>query len=136
MSTIFSQTYASNKFPLFNILNTGLLDTQALPPLQDTMLKSNKKDFLFLVKCSYPKLWGFHFENYAKMPIREMASMSNEAFTLLLLVNYWSNWSTKKLDLYRAETAVDAATMQKKKVSQLGEIHKRSMGLQEIWRLE
>jgi len=37
----------------------------------------------------------------AKLPICEMATVSDEAFTLLLLENYWEGWSTKNLDEYK-----------------------------------
>ena len=44
-----------------------------------------------------------------------MATVSDEAFTLLLLENYWEGWSTKNLDEYKSEVTIDETTNQKKK---------------------
>jgi len=38
---------------------------------------------------------AFWRKNSAKMPISEMATVSDKAFALLLLENYWDTWSPK-----------------------------------------
>jgi len=49
------------------------------------------------------------------MTIREMAMISDEAFALLLLENYWESWSTKNVEEYKTEVTFDESTNQKKK---------------------
>jgi len=70
---------------------------------------------------------AFWRKNSAKMPISEMATVSNEAFALLLLENYWDTWSTKNLEAYQKEATFDERTNQKKN-SNMGKIHNKCMG--------
>jgi len=46
---------------------------------------------------------AFWRKHCAKLPISEMVTVSDEAFTLLLLENYWEGWSTKNLEEYKVK---------------------------------
>ncbi len=52
-----------------------------------------------------------------------MATISDKAFTLLLLENYWEGWSTKNLEEYKSEVTYNETTNQRKKESNMGQIH-------------
>ena len=54
------------------------------------------------------------------MIIRDMATISDEAFALLLLENYWESWSTKNVEEYKTEVSFDESTNQKRKGKQPG----------------
>jgi len=57
---------------------------------------------------------AFWRKNSAKMPISEMATVSDEAFALLLLEKYWDTWSTKNLETYQKEATFDERTNKKR----------------------
>ena len=82
------------------------------------MLKRQKEDTFFVFAHTFlSKVVGVDFwrEHYAKLPISEMATISDEVVTLLLLENYWEGWSTKNLDEYKSEVTINETTNQKKK---------------------
>ena len=100
------------------MVHTDLLEKKNLPSLDEIMLKRQKEDtFLVFADTFLSRVVGMAFwrKHCAKMPISEMATVSDEAFTLLLLENYWDQWSTKNIDEYKSEVTIDEATNQKKK---------------------
>ncbi len=52
------------------------------------------------------------------MAISDMATALDEAFTLLLLENYWESWSTKNMKEYKTEVSYNESTNQKRKGKQ------------------
>jgi len=82
---------------------------------------------LFLPICSCPFVFANLFlsqvvgvaywrKHCGKMTIHEMATVSDEAFALLsLLENYWDSWSTKNVEQYKTEVLYNENTNQKKK---------------------
>ena len=87
------------------------------------MLKRQKEDTFFVFADTFlSRVVGMAFwrKHCAKLPISEMATVPDEAFTLLLLENYWEQWSTKNLDEYKSEVTIDETTNQKKKGKQHG----------------
>jgi len=108
-----------SQFPCrLNLVHTDLLEKKNLPSLDEIMLKRQKEDtFLVFADTFLSRVVGMAFwrKHCAKLPISEMATISDEAFTLLLLENYWDQWSTKNLDEYKSEVTIDETTNQKKK---------------------
>ena len=58
---------------------------------------------------------AFWRKHCAKLPISEMATISDEAFTLVLLENTGRAGQPKKLDEYKSEVTIDETTNQRKK---------------------
>ena len=99
------------------LVHTELLEKN-LPSLDELMLKRQKEDtFMVFADTFLSRVVGMSIwrKNCAKLPISEMATISDKAFTLLLLENYWEGWSTKNLDEYKSEVTIDETTNQKKK---------------------
>jgi len=122
MYAIFKPTYISLNYP-FSTLYTGSSEKQALPYLQDIMLKRDKRDvFLFLLKCSCPKLWGFYLEIKLCLDSHQGNDFCEWWGIYLAVVGKMPEWLVyKHFDLYRAEATVYSATMQKKKEVSLGD---------------
>jgi len=49
------------------------------------------------------------------MKISDMATASDEAFAYLLIENYWDQWSTVDLEVYKNEATFETNSMKKKK---------------------
>jgi len=115
----FERAHLSDNSLVASILvHTELLEKKNLPSLDELMLKRQKEDtFIVFAATFLSRVVGMSIwrKNCAKLPISEMATVSDEAFTLLLLENYWEGWSTKNLDEYKSEVTIDETTNQKKK---------------------
>jgi len=115
----FERAHLSDNSLVASILvHTELLEKKNLPSLDELMLKRQKEDtFMVFADTFLSRVVGMSIwrKNCAKLPISEMATISDEAFTLLLLENYWEGWSTKNLDEYKSEVTIDETTNQKKK---------------------
>ena len=98
-------------------IDTELLEKKTLPTLEDIMLKRDKEETFFVFADSFlSRVVGVAYwrKHCAKMTIRDMATISDEAFALLLLENYWESWSTKNVEEYKTEVSFDESTNQKK----------------------
>ena len=99
-------------------IHTELLEKKTLPTLEEIMLKRDKEETFFVFADTFlSRVVGVAYwrKHCSKMTIREMATISDEAFALLLLENYWESWSTKNVEEYKTEVAFDENTNQKKK---------------------
>ena len=99
-------------------IHTELLEKKTLPTLEEIMLKRDKEETFFVFADTFlSRVVGVAYwrKHCAKMTIRDMATISDEAFALLLLENYWESWSTKNVEEYKTEVAFDESTNQKKK---------------------
>ena len=104
-------------------IHTELLEKKTLPTLEDIMLKRDKEETFFVFADSFlSRVVGVAYwrKHCAKMTIRDMATILDEAFALLLLENYWESWSTKNVEEYKTEVSFDESTNQKRKGKQLG----------------
>ena len=103
---------------------TVLLEEKCLPTLESILEKHTNKDCFFLF-CEYflSRIVGMTIwkDSCTKQKVSEMVTVSDEAFTYLLIENYWDEWSTKNLDEYMQEVSYDSSTSKRKKGSQHGE---------------
>ena len=73
---------------------------------------------VFLSKVIGATTWR---DGCINLKVSDMATASDEAFTYLLIENYWDNWATLDLETYKNETTYENNSTKKKKGRQLGE---------------
>jgi len=56
-----------------------------------------------------------------KIKVLELATASDEAFAYLLIENYWDQWSTVDLEVYKNEATFETNSMKKRKERLFGE---------------
>jgi len=57
----------------------------------------------------------------SKIKVSDMATASDEAFVYLLIENYWDQWSTIDLEVYKNEATFETNSMKRKKERLFGE---------------
>lgn len=73
-------------------------------------LRANTKSFRIFCDCFLSKVIGSSKwkEECISKTVSEIATISDEAFTLLLLENHWDEWSNKNVEDYKKEAPYDA----------------------------
>jgi len=100
------------------ILSTDLIEAKSLPTLESIQQKrENQECFylfcdVFLSKVVGVTTWR---DGCTNLKASDMATASDEAFTYLLIENYWDNWATLDLETYKNETTYEINSTKKKK---------------------
>ncbi len=106
------------------IVSTDLIEAKSLPSLETIQQKRENQEWfylfcdVFLSKVVGVNTWR---DGCTKLKVSEMSTASDEAFTYLLIENYWDNWATLDLEAYKNETTFEIKSTEKKKGRQLGE---------------
>lgn len=100
------------------LLIIGLLEEGRLPA--PDMLVSGRRNTegfhlfcdVFLSRVVGVTEWR---ESCTSVFVTDMASVSDEAFAILCIENYWDEWANKNVEEYKSEVAFDATTNTRKK---------------------
>jgi len=84
----------------------------------------------FLSRVVGVSIWK---DGSSKIKVSNMATASDEAFEYLLIENYWDQWSTVDLEVYKNEATFETNSMKRKKKGCLGKIHKKCLWCMMIW---
>lgn len=94
--------------------STELKKKDRLPAFLNDILQMRGNQDVFVIFCEYflSKVVGITAwkTECCTKTVSEMASVSDEAFTYLLLENYWDEWANKDPKAYREETAYNHET--------------------------
>jgi len=63
----------------------------------------------------------------SKIKVSDMATASDEAFAYLLIENYWDQWSTVDLEVYKNEATFETNSMKEKRKAVWGNSQKMPM---------
>ena len=113
-----SSLFVSCLLTFLSILCTDLIEAKSLPTLQSIQQKRDNQECfylfcdVFLSKVVGVTTWR---DGCIKLKVSDMATASDEAFTYLLIENYWDNWATLDLETYKNETTYENNSTKKKK---------------------
>jgi len=133
-----SSFFVSCFLTFLHIGYTDLIEARSLPTLLASQQKRENQECFLFCDSFLSKVVGVNtWRDGCTLKVLEMSMASGEAFSYLLIGNYWDNWATVDLEAYKIETTFEVnSTKKKKKKGNLGKIYEKCIRCKTFWWLD